>query len=128
MRFLLKIAFVAALSGCNAQGGAEPAKIVDVTIADPAWEARNNFPVSHPWPAADLNGLPAGRVFNALSKDERVRVQAGLARTGVFHGKTDGVWGAQTWNAVRAWSSRTGQSALLLDEKGSLDIFRGIAG
>ena len=128
MRILALAAAVAALAGCQANVTAGEPLVVDVRIPRPAWEAGTNFPVPHPWPAADLNGLPAGRVFNLMTIEERKRIQAGLIQTGVLAGKADGKWGPSTWNAVRAYASRTGVSASLLTERGSLDVFRSIAG
>lgn len=107
---------------------AQQDRVVDVAIKRPGWHAPHNFPVAHPWPGPDLNGLPAGKVFNLLKLSERKRIQEDLILMGLMSGRIDGTWGPATWEGVRQYAARTGLSSLLLTEKDSLKVLRSIAG
>lgn len=107
---------------------AERERIVDVQIKRPDWHAPQNFPVSHGWPAPDLNGLPAAKMFNALKMEERKRIQRDLLMMGLMVGTADGKWGPHTWEGVRMYAARTGMSSYLLTPRESLDVLRSISG
>lgn len=89
-------------------------------------DARDNWPVSHPAPSINLNEIPSGQVFNALSLKERKAIQKSLARVGYYAGNIDGIWGEETFKATRHYAKVMGFEDRLNDTHGSLRTFQHI--
>ena len=88
--------------------------------------APQNWPVPHPAPGVDLNTIPAGIVYNSLTRYERQAVQRSLNEVGLYAGRIDGVWGPATWNGTAAYAQQTGIRHFLDDMPGSLRVFQHI--
>lgn len=74
-------------------------------------------------PVQSIYQTPAAQAFNSYSRNERIRIQAMLARSGDYNGNIDGAFGPGTYSAVTAYASRTGKMASLETRGGAYGFY-----
>lgn len=89
--------------------------------------AAQNWPIPHPVPAINLNEIPSGIAFRAMTKKDRKGVQIALSRVGLYAGKIDGAWGPNTFMGVKMYADEVNLSERLNTPQGSIALFRHIA-
>ena len=74
-------------------------------------------------PVQSIYQTPAAMAFNSYSRNERIRIQAMLAKSGDYYGNIDGSFGPGTYQAVTSYASRTGKMAALETRGGAYGLY-----